>query len=106
MNLRKIGQGAFGEVFSATDSRTNRKVAIKKMQVTQKNIKHLITEIHIQKESRHPNIVEFVDAFRSDDQLWVVLEYMSGGSLTAILEKQIRLPEPQMAYVMVEVWLR
>merc|ERR1711988_152815 len=104
-NERKIGQGAFGEVYSAYAVRTARKVAIKKMAVTPKNMKHLLTEIHIQKTSHHPNIVEYIDSYFVDDQLWVVLEYMGGGSLTAILEQFpfIELTEPQMAYVCTEI---
>lgn len=101
---KKIGQGAFGEVFMATDSRSERRVAIKKMTMTPKNKKHLITEIHIQKSSSHPNIVEFLDGYLVDDQLWVVLEFMGGGSLTGVLEQfpQLQLTEPQIAYVCLE----
>ena len=98
------------------------------MQITPKNMQHIITEIYIQKTSHHPNIVKYIDGYRVDDQLWVrfetnphvihqqalvlidyicickvVLEYMGGGSLTSVLEQNILLPEPQIAYVCVEV---
>eukprot|EP01094_Clydonella_sp_ATCC50884_P016322 TRINITY_DN2711_c0_g1_i2.p1 TRINITY_DN2711_c0_g1~~TRINITY_DN2711_c0_g1_i2.p1 ORF type:complete len:534 (-),score=137.47 TRINITY_DN2711_c0_g1_i2:208-1680(-) len=100
VDMRKIGQGAFGEVYVANDIRTQgRRVAIKKMQMTPKNMKHLITEVHIQKTSSHPNIVKFIAGYKVDDNLWVALEYMGGGSLTAILEMNVVLSEPQIAYV-------
>jgi serine/threonine protein kinase len=51
MNEKKIGQGAFGEVFWAVDSRVNKAVAIKKMSLSQNNMKHLVTEVYIQKTS-------------------------------------------------------
>lgn len=101
-NMRKIGQGAFGEVYAATDSRTGTTVAIKKMSVTPKNMKHLLTEVYIQKTSSHPNIVQYYEGYMVNDYLWVVLEYMGGGSLTAILEGGIQLTEPQMAYCLTE----
>jgi len=101
---KKIGQGAFGEVFLALDSRTDTPVAIKKMTITPKNKKHLLTEIHIQKSSTHPNIVAYLDGYLVDDELWVVLEFMGGGSLTTILEQfhTFQLTEPQIAYVCLE----
>jgi serine/threonine protein kinase len=97
---------AFGEVYVATDIRNSRKVAIKKMAVTPKNMKHLLTEVFIQKTSSHPNIVQYINGYKIDDSLWVVLEYMGGGSLTAILEQNIILTEPQIAYVTREVLSR
>jgi len=74
------------------------------MSVTPKNMKHLLTEIYMQKSSSHPNIVQFLDAYLLDDQFWVVLEYMGGGSLTAILEQfpKITLTEPQVAFICLE----
>eukprot|EP01101_Sappina_pedata_P004270 TRINITY_DN1781_c0_g1_i1.p1 TRINITY_DN1781_c0_g1~~TRINITY_DN1781_c0_g1_i1.p1 ORF type:complete len:487 (-),score=168.05 TRINITY_DN1781_c0_g1_i1:116-1576(-) len=100
-DMKKIGQGAFGEVSCAIDSRTNNMVAIKKMNVTPKNIKHLLTEIHIQKSSLHPNIVKFLDGFLVEDQFWVALEYMGAGSLTGILEQfpSITLKESEIAFI-------
>eukprot|EP01100_Stratorugosa_tubuloviscum_P008653 TRINITY_DN35_c0_g3_i2.p1 TRINITY_DN35_c0_g3~~TRINITY_DN35_c0_g3_i2.p1 ORF type:complete len:490 (-),score=196.64 TRINITY_DN35_c0_g3_i2:114-1583(-) len=104
VNEKKIGQGAFGEVYQAIDSRSGRAVAIKKMSVTPKNMKHLLTEIEIQKASHHPNIVEYLDGYLVDDVLLVVLEFMGGGSLTGVLElwPQLQMTEPQVAYVVAE----
>eukprot|EP01103_Thecamoeba_quadrilineata_P008570 TRINITY_DN18303_c0_g1_i1.p1 TRINITY_DN18303_c0_g1~~TRINITY_DN18303_c0_g1_i1.p1 ORF type:complete len:459 (-),score=86.76 TRINITY_DN18303_c0_g1_i1:1282-2616(-) len=101
---KKIGQGAFGEVYWAVDSRVNKAVAIKKMSLSQNNIKHLITEVYIQKTCYHPNIVHLLDCYLIGDQFWVVLEYMGGGSLTTILEQfpNVQLTEPQIAYICLE----
>jgi len=83
----KIGEGAAGEVFLASNGTTGQKVAIKKMPLTAQNAKLLTSEIHIMKESKHKNVVAFIDSFRIDTQLWVVMEYMGGGCLTEILEQ-------------------
>jgi len=101
-NFDKIGEGAAGEVFAATDTRTKKIVAVKKMEMNQENTKLLITEIGIMKTSHHDNIVDFYDSFMIDDrQLWVVMEMMDGGCLTDILELygQIELTEPHIAFV-------
>jgi serine/threonine protein kinase len=38
-------------------------------------------EIHIMKNINHPNIVEFYDNFEDSKQIYLVLEYLSGGEL-------------------------
>ena len=100
-DMKKIGEGAAGEIFLATYSVTHTQVAAKKMTLNQQNTKLLATEINIMKKSRHPNIVEYFDSYLKGDKLWVVMEYMDGGCLTEILEQfdNVRLSERQIAYV-------
>jgi len=101
-SMKKIGEGAAGEVFAAVDVRTSKKVAVKKMEITKDNNALLITEIRVMKTSNHPNIVEYIDSYIvKEKELWVVMEFMGGGCLTDILEKfdDIQLNEPQMAYI-------
>jgi len=99
-SLEKIGEGAAGEVFMATNVRSNKKVAVKKMEINAENIKLLITEIGIMKTSSHENIVDYMDSYIVEDkQLWVVMEFMDGGCLTDILElfQDLKMNEPQIA---------
>jgi Protein kinase domain/P21-Rho-binding domain len=99
---KKIGEGAAGEVFSATDNRTGGKVAVKKMPLSGQNAKLLVTEIAIMKNSVHDNVVEYFDSFMQGDTLWVVMEFMGGGCLTEILEQWengVKMDEGMIAYV-------
>eukprot|EP01097_Dermamoeba_algensis_P001131 TRINITY_DN1424_c0_g1_i3.p1 TRINITY_DN1424_c0_g1~~TRINITY_DN1424_c0_g1_i3.p1 ORF type:complete len:343 (-),score=86.30 TRINITY_DN1424_c0_g1_i3:176-1204(-) len=104
-NMKKVGEGAAGEVFLASESRKNRNVAIKKMTLGSQNMKLVLVEIGIMKDSHHPNIVDYIDSYIVDDQLWVVMEYMGGGCLTDILEQfeDVRLNETQIALCCKEV---
>jgi len=55
------GQGASGVVYSATDKRDGRKVALK---IAPSNeLTELTNEIGLQSLSKHPNIVEFIEAY-------------------------------------------
>jgi len=101
INQEKCGEGAAGEVFLAVEKNSNRKVAIKKMDLGKENAKLLVTEISIMKTSRHEAIIEYIDSFAVDGQLWVVMEFMDGGCLTDILEEfeAVNLTEPQIAYI-------
>ncbi|KAJ9661591.1 signal transducing kinase of the PAK [Coniosporium apollinis] len=98
-NLNKIGQGASGGVFTAYEVGTNRCVAIKQMNLDQQPKKDLIiNEILVMKEAKHKNIVNFMDSFLVRGDLWVVMEYMEGGSLTDVVTFNI-MSEQQIAAV-------
>jgi len=102
-NLDKIGQGASGGVYTAFEVGTKRCVAIKQMNLEQQPKKDLIiNEILVMKDSKHKNIVNFMDSFLHDGDLWVVMEYMQGGSLTDVVTFNI-MSEGQIAAVCREV---
>lgn len=101
--LNKIGQGASGGVYQAYEIGTNKCVAIKQMNLEQQPKKDLIiNEILVMKDSKHKNIVNFMDSFLVRGDLWVVMEYMEGGSLTDVVTFNI-MSEGQIAAVCREV---
>ncbi|CZS94815.1 probable STE20-ser/thr protein kinase of the pheromone pathway [Rhynchosporium agropyri] len=98
-DLTKIGQGASGGVFTGYERGSDRLVAIKQMNLEQQPKKDLIiNEIIVMKESSHPNIVNFIDSFLITGELWVIMEFMEGGSLTDVVTFNI-MSEGQIAAV-------
>ena len=98
-NLIKIGQGASGGVYTAFEVGTNKCVAIKQMNLEQQPKKDLIiNEILVMKDSKHKNVVNFMDSFLVRGDLWVVMEYMEGGSLTDVVTANL-MTEGQIAAV-------
>jgi serine/threonine protein kinase len=91
-------------VFVAKTLSNGRKVAIKQMDLAQQPRKELIVnEIIVMKESQHPNVVNFLEAFLvRSTELWVVMEYMEGGALTDVIENN-KLAEDQIASICLEV---
>jgi len=90
---------ASGGVYTAYQVGTNLSVAIKQMNLEQQPKQDLIiNEILVMKESRHQNIVNFIDSFLLKGDLWVVMEYMEGGSLTDVVTCNI-MSEGQIAAV-------
>lgn len=120
--LKKVGQGASGSVYVAkinpspassmaasmlsSSGKNTARVAIKQMDLAHQPRKELIVnEILVMKESQHPNIVNFLDAFlKGNSELWVVMEYMEGGALTDVIENN-NLEEDQIATICFEVSL-
>lgn len=84
--MEKIGQGASGTVFIAVEVATGREVAIKTMNLSQQPKKELIiNEILVMRENQNPNIVNYLDSYLVGEELWVVMEFLAGGSLTDVV---------------------
>ncbi|XP_074016511.1 serine/threonine-protein kinase PAK 1 isoform X6 [Numenius arquata] len=84
--FEKIGQGASGTVYTAIDVATAQEVAIKQMNLQQQPKKELIiNEILVMRENKNPNIVNYLDSYLVGEELWVVMEYLAGGSLTDVV---------------------
>lgn len=120
LKQKKIGQGASGSVYVAKIAPTasgvaaqivikygrNTRVAIKEMNLARQHRKELlIDEIMIMKQSRHANIINFLDAFLLNDsrQLWVIMDYMEGGALNDIIDNNPTILERHIATICREV---
>jgi len=102
-----IGKGSVGEVLFA--SRGENKVAIKKLELIRRGRDRLpliLREIEIIATSAHPNIVEYIETYDMAEELWVVMEYMSGGSLYDLVKLHLTgiiLTEEHVSYAIKQV---
>jgi serine/threonine protein kinase len=93
---RRLALGGMAEIFLATDTKTGRMVALKKI------LPHLATdpdfldrffhEIRIQIALKHPNIVELLDCSPTPSNAYIVMEYVDGGELHTLRQQTGRFP--------------
>ncbi|XP_017761248.1 PREDICTED: myosin-IIIb-like isoform X2 [Eufriesea mexicana] len=109
-----IGEGTYGEVYSAHCNQTGNKVAIKILENVADNIEEIEEEYLVLRDlSHHPNIPLFHGLFlkrakpaQEEDQLWFVMELCTGGSVTDLVQglkrKGRRLSDDQIGYILRE----
>jgi molecular chaperone DnaK (HSP70)/tetratricopeptide (TPR) repeat protein len=80
-----LGQGGMGAVLLATDTRLDRKVAIKRIlgeaAGNRMAVQRFLTEAKAIASLNHPNIVQIYDYGRAKDGPFLIMEYVDGGSL-------------------------
>jgi serine/threonine protein kinase len=88
--IRSLGNGSFGKLILAKDLKSNKEVAIKIIDKT--NFDHRLYklfdgEIKILKTINHPNIVKFYDFYETDKNIYIIMQYIKGGTLKEYLNK-------------------
>ncbi len=89
----KIGEGAMGDVYLAIDDRLDREVAVKQLKLEadteegrQQYIQRFKQEAKTIARLNHPNIVGIFDIHSSQDEFYMVMEYVNGRNLQEIME--------------------
>jgi len=96
-NLEVIGRGGFAVVYKARDKRLRREVVVKRLHFEQAGMddeiirKRFEHEAHAFAALNHPNIVQVYDYDRDAEGHYIVMEYVSGGSLKDLLKEKGKL---------------
>jgi serine/threonine protein kinase/tetratricopeptide (TPR) repeat protein len=86
----RLGAGGMGEVHRAEDIRLKRTVAIKRLKATHHTSRdELLREARRASALNHPRIATVYDVFPAGDQLFLVMEYIDGQTLSHRMESPI-----------------
>ena len=94
--LETIGEGHFAKVKLAWHALTKGLVAIKVIQKTNQSlstVKEQFREVDSLRTVNHPNIVKLLEVIDTEETLFIVMEYLSGGDLKTYLEAKGRVTE-------------
>ncbi|GAA5967205.1 hypothetical protein JCM3765_001736 [Sporobolomyces pararoseus] len=108
--LRMIGKGTFGRVFQVRKKDTKRiyamKVLSKREIVAKKEIAHTIGERKIlQRSSDSPFLLGLKFSFQTEQDLYLIMDYKSGGELFHHLQKEGRFTEDRARFYTAEIVL-
>jgi eukaryotic-like serine/threonine-protein kinase len=85
--LSPLGSGGFGSVYLAEDTWIDKKVAIKVPHRQNLDFGELLREPRLLASLSHPNIVTVLTAEKQDDVFFIVMEYIPGDTLEAVIER-------------------
>ncbi|CAD8158000.1 unnamed protein product [Paramecium pentaurelia] len=92
-----LGEGTFGKVKMGTHLQTGEKVAIKILEKAkfedESDVYRIAKEIEILKKLRHPHIIQIYEIIDTDKEIYLIMEYASGGELFEYIVKNHRVSE-------------
>ncbi|XP_077243715.1 uncharacterized protein LOC143884175 isoform X2 [Tasmannia lanceolata] len=101
-SLELIGRGSFGDVFKGFDKELNKDVAIKviDLEEAEDEIEDIQKEISVLSQCRSPYIIEYYGSYLHQTKLWIVMEYLAGGSVADLLQTGPPLDEMSIACIL------
>ncbi|KAK4744500.1 hypothetical protein SAY87_010812 [Trapa incisa] len=99
--LELIGRGSFGDVYKAFDKELNKEVAIKviDLEESEDDIEDIQKEISVLSQCRSPYITAYYGSYLHQTKLWIIMEYMAGGSVADLLQSGQPLDEMSIACI-------
>ena len=95
--IEYLGEGSFGKVFKAREISTGRILAVKRMSInhSEKKYSNIIKEINLLKHLSHQNIVKYYDYFEEEDFIYLMMEYLEGGTLKDYINNKKEITEDE-----------
>ena len=102
---RKLGQGGMGSVFEAEHCSTGQSIALKLLSrdllATEESVERFKRESQIAASINHPRSTFVYEAGQLDNQFYITMELMTGGTLKEVVEEEGQLPvEKAIDYVL------
>lgn len=105
--IKSIGEGGMANVYLAYDTILDRNVAVKvlrgELASDEKFVRRFQREALAASSLSNPNIVEVYDVGEDDGDYYIVMEYIEGKHLKALLKKRGKLTVPEVVDIMLQI---
>ncbi|GJQ81505.1 hypothetical protein Trydic_g14658 [Trypoxylus dichotomus] len=99
----KLGEGSYGSVYKALHKESEQVVAIKQVPV-HTDLHKIIIEISCMQECDNPYIVKYYGSYFKNTDLWIVMEYCGGGSVSDVMKlRKKTLTEDEIATILCDI---
>ena len=92
--VKNLGEGHFGSVKLVTSKLTNKLYAMKEINSsrykTEKQRQVVMKEIKLLENLHHPHVITYFNSFRENNNFYIIIEYINGGSLEDLLIDNIK----------------
>lgn len=85
----EIGQGAFSTIYKGRFRSTTEFYAIASVDKTRRE--RVVNCVQLLRSMRHANVIEFHNWYETNNHLWIITEYCTGGDMATILKSNIQL---------------
>lgn len=103
--IKEIDRGASSTVYHGFDKNEQRNVAIKIINIEHQNPQTIHNEIQILSRNTCPQITSYYFSFVVSSELWIIMEFLSCGSLFRLLKKCHTIPEKFIPYILKQLLL-
>lgn len=94
--MEQLGKGGMGEVYLAMDESLDTRVAVKaNHNLASHTAAQFIREARLLASLKHPNLPRVIDYFAEDDSQYLVMDFIPGGDLKALVESKKAITQPQ-----------
>lgn len=87
--LKVVGEGSFGKALLCSRKRDRKKCIIKQISISKLSKKDLVfteQEALLLARLQHPNIVAFWESFKTNNSIYIVMEFADGGDLDKLIK--------------------
>ncbi|CAG9577140.1 putative protein kinase [Leishmania major strain Friedlin] len=85
----EIGQGAFSTIYKGRYRTTTEFYAI--ASIDKKRRERVVNCVQLLRSMHHSNVIEFHNWYETNNHLWIITEYCTGGDMSTILRSNINL---------------
>ena len=98
-----IGEGAFAKVYQCLSLTDGKLLAVKSIQMSVEGVEKVKREVQFLRQFSHKNIVRYVQTDVGENSVHIVMEYISGGSLRALVTQYAGLNEGLTRYYAAQI---